>query len=183
MKTKTFHLLACVVTLTLLTSTALTQNELRYPELPNFHKVNTVLFRGGQPKPEGFQVLKQLGVKTIINLRDDDKRAREEGVLAQGEGFRYLNIPLGRWGRPDDKEVEQVLSLINNPENQPVFVHCAHGADRTGVVIAAYRISHDGWNSEQAKAEAKRYGLKPWQLGMKDYIRDYYKRRAHEGPR
>jgi protein tyrosine/serine phosphatase len=82
---------------------------------------------------------------------------------------------------PSDAEVEQILSLVNAPDNQPVFVHCKRGADRTGTIIALYRIRHDGWTSEQAKAEAKHYGMGFWQLGMKDYISDYYKKhRPHD---
>jgi protein tyrosine/serine phosphatase len=71
-----------------------------------------------------------------------------------------------------------LLSLINAPENQPIFVHCRRGSDRTGTVIAIYRIDHDGWSSEQAKTEAKRYGMGFWVVGMKDYISDYYRRHA-----
>ncbi len=87
---------------------------------------------------------------------------------------------MAAWVRPDDKDIEQVLATINDPENQPVLVHCKKGADRTGVVIAIYRITHNGWTSQQAKAEANRYGMKPWQLGMKDYIHDFYKQQGKQ---
>ncbi|MFN2514172.1 MAG: tyrosine-protein phosphatase [Pyrinomonadaceae bacterium] len=83
-------------------------------------------------------------------------------------------------GGPSDNDIDQVLATLNDAENQPVLVHCHKGADRTGVVIAIYRITHDGWTSEQAKAEANRYGMKPWQLGMKNYIDDYYQRQAKQ---
>lgn len=146
--------------------------------LPNFHQVNERLFRGAQPKSGGWQKLSARGVKTVINLRDDDARALAEEAEVRAAGLHYFNVPFGRLGRPSDADVERVLALINAPENQPVFVHCTHGADRTGTVIAVYRIAHDNWTSEQAKAEAKRYGLKPWERGMKDYIHDYDKRRT-----
>ena len=108
----------------------------RYDELPNFHRVGGLLYRGGQPKPGGYERLARLGVKTVVNLRDDDEHARAEGDEAQAAGLRYYNVPLGRLGRPSDAEVERVLRLIDAPENQPVFVHCHRGADRTGVVVA-----------------------------------------------
>jgi uncharacterized protein (TIGR01244 family) len=153
------------------------QDSPSYSELPNFQQVNDKLYRGGQPKAGGLQRLKQLGVKTVINLRDDDDRARNEGVEAQSAGLRYFNIPLPSFGQPADSAVDQALALIEAADNQPVFVHCHRGADRTGVIIAIYRIEQDGWTSEQAKAEAKRFGLGFWQVSLKNYIRDYYQRR------
>jgi tyrosine-protein phosphatase SIW14 len=178
MKTKTTRVLVSVAVLALLAAPIRTQEDRRYKELPNFHKVNDKVYRGAQPKSGGLELLKQLGVKTVVNLRDDDARAKQEEAGARVAGLQYFNFPFERWGRPQDKEMEQVLSIINNPANQPVFVYCQHGADRTGVVIAVYRVIHDGWTSQQAKAEAKRYGLKPWQVGMKDYIHDFYKRQT-----
>jgi protein tyrosine/serine phosphatase len=149
--------------------------EQTYTELPNFHAVNARLYRGGQPRADGLRRLAALGVKTVINLRDDDERARAEEKEAKAAGLRYFNVPLGRLGRPKDTEVEHVLALIDAPENGVVFVHCAKGQDRTGTVVAVYRITHDGWTSEQAKREANHYGMKFWQNGMKDYISDYYR--------
>ena len=178
MRTRAGRIFAVGALLTLLAAPGLTQDNTRYKELPNFHKVNDMVYRGAQPKSGGLELLRQLGIKTVINLRDDDARANQEEAGARMAGLQYFSFPFERWGRPQDKEMERVLSIINNPANQPVFVHCEHGADRTGVVIAVYRITHDGWTSQQAKAEAKRYGLKPWQLGMKDYIHDFYKRQT-----
>lgn len=150
----------------------------RHRELPNFHQVSVRLYRGGQPRKSGIQKLASLGVNTIINLRDNDENERAEALEAQAAGLRYFNVPFGRLERPNDEQVERVLSLIAAPENGVVFVHCAHGADRTGTVVAVYRISHDGWTGEQAKQEASRYGMKFWQRGMKDFIHDYYRDRA-----
>ena len=177
MKTsRVIQVLISVAMLALVASPIRTQEDRSPRKLPNFHKVNEVVYRGAQPKIGGLDILRQLGIKTVVNLRDDDARAKQEEADAHVAGLKYFNFPLDRWGRPQDKQVEQLLSIINNPANQPVFVHCQHGADRTGVVIAAYRITHDRWTGKQAAAEAKRFGLKPWQLGMRDYIHDFYKR-------
>lgn len=147
----------------------------RYAELPNFHRVNDRLYRGGQPREGGIKKLAALGINTVINLRAADEQAGREETEARAAGLRYFNVPLKRLGRPTDEQINQVLAIINAPENGRVFVHCAHGADRTGTVIAIYRINHDRWTSEEAKREALRYGMKFWQRGMKDYINDYYR--------
>jgi tyrosine-protein phosphatase SIW14 len=177
MTEKTRWLLAVAAAVICCATVSVGQDEPKYAELPNFHRVNENLYRGAQPKPGGIQKLAQLRIKTIVNLRDDDNRARAEETEARAAGLRYLNLPIDNFGRPSDERIERVLAIINAPENQPVFVHCKRGADRTGTIIAIYRIDHDGWTSERAKAEAKHYGLGSWQIGMKDYIHDYYKRR------
>ena len=146
-------------------------------DLPNFDKVSETLYRGGQPKSGGLQKLTQLGVKTVVNLRDDDERARAEEVEAVAAGLRYFNVPFDNFGRPSDAKIEKVLAIIDTPENQPVFVHCKRGADRTGTVVAVYRIVRDGWTSERAKSEANQHGMSILEVGMKDYIHDYYQRR------
>jgi tyrosine-protein phosphatase SIW14 len=180
MKSRLIHPLAILVTLVLFTSAGFAQQRADPDKLPNFHEVNSKLYRGAQPKVGGMPQLVGLGIKTIVNLRGQGEGVRKEEVEARAAGLRYFNVPFDRMGRPDDAEVNQVLSIIDAPENQPIFVHCKQGVDRTGTVIAIFRITHDGWNSEQAKAEANRYGMHPWERGMKNYIRDYYQRHLKE---
>lgn len=165
--------------LSLLGSPAFAQMDASDKQLPNFHPVNENLYRGGQPATGAVKKLKELGIKTIVNLRDDDGHAVAEEAEAGAAGLRYVNVPMSNFSRPNDKTVGRVLAIINERENQPVFVHCKRGSDRTGAIIAVYRMEHDGWTSEQAKAEAKRYGLGFWQVKIKDYISDYFKRRSN----
>ena len=166
-----------VFVLTLLAGAAQAQDEQRYAELPNFHQVNQQLYRGAQPRAGGIRKLAGLGIKTIINLRGEDENSHAEQKEAEALGLRYFNVPLPGLGRPSNEQVERALQLINATENQPVFVHCHHGEDRTGTIVAIYRITHDGWTAEQAKTEAKHYGMSWAQVGMKDYISDYYRDR------
>src|SRR6266436_3147677 len=144
-------------------------------DLPNFHQVNQQLYRGAQPKSGGLKHLAQLGIRTILSLRQGTAQAHIEETEAHAAGLRYLNIPLSEWVRPADEQVEQVLTVLNNTEMQQVFVHCRLGAERTGLVVAIYRMTHDGWTTERARAEAKQYGMHPWELAMKHYLRDYQK--------
>ena len=143
--------------------------------LRNFHQVNDALYRGGQPKDNGFAELKKLGVATVIDLRDNDDNALKEKALVEKAGMRFVNLPLGNWSRPDIKDIEKILAEISAPATHPVFVHCKRGSDRTGTVIAVYRISHDGWDAKRASDEAKTFGIGWWEFGMKDFINDYYR--------
>jgi tyrosine-protein phosphatase SIW14 len=154
------------------------EEEESYADLPNFHRVSAHLYRGGQPREGGLAKLAAMGVKTVLNLRDDDGRAAGEAREAAALGLRYFNVPVSRAGRPSRERIEELMALVDAPENQPVFVHCKRGADRTGAFVAAYRITHDGWTSERALAEAERYGMGFWQRGKKDFINDFYRDRG-----
>jgi tyrosine-protein phosphatase SIW14 len=163
-----------VVTLAL---NALAQSEVHYAELPNFHQVNSHLYRGAQPKAGGLLRLKEIGVKTIVNLRAKDEQTGAENEEARSLGLRYYNVSLPEFSAPKDKDVQLVLDIINTTENQPVFVHCRHGEDRTGTIIACYRVSHDGWTAAAAKKEAEQRGMSWTQVGMKRYIDKFYRQR------
>ena len=110
--------------------------------LPNLHRVSPVLYRGAQPTEEGFRQLKALGVKTVVNLRSFHSDGGKLGGLA-GE-----HLWVKAW-HPEDKEVVRFLQLVGNTNATPVFVHCQHGADRTGTMCAIYRIAVDGWQRYQ----------------------------------
>ncbi|MDI1243346.1 MAG: dual specificity protein phosphatase family protein [bacterium] len=159
----------------LLCSGAAAQNATMSKELPNFHKVNDVLYRGGQPKAEGIAELKRLGIATVISLRSNDQLALQERARFESAGIRFLSLPLDNWKRPRVGEIDAILAQIETAANQPVFVHCKRGADRTGTVIAVYRMVHDGWDAKRAGDEAEELGIGWWQFGMRDFINDYYR--------
>lgn len=173
MKTAVIYLPLLIILL--LAGSAVAQNCAPTKDLPNFGCVNSMIYRGAQPTGEGIKELAQRGIKTIINLRNADEKAQIEQNQAQNAGIKFINIPLNNWLSPKDSDINRIMELLNSPENQPVFVHCKKGADRTGTVIAVYRITHDGWTAEQAKKEAKTFRFGWWQFWMKDYIEDYYR--------
>jgi protein tyrosine/serine phosphatase len=128
------------------------------PGLPNFHTVAPGIYRGAAPTPEGLQRLKVMGVRTIIDLRIAPREVHQEGVLARGMGFHWINLPMGS-DPPTPREVSTLLGTLRRAPQQPVFVHCQHGADRTGCMIGIWRVTQQGWTYPQALAEMRRYGF------------------------
>ena len=151
------------------------QSAVKSKDLPNLYKINEKLYRGGQPTEAGITELKRLGVKTVIDLRDNDNRAHKEEAWVRSAGLRFVNVPESNWFKPNQKNIEAIIKQIDETPNQPIYVHCKRGSDRTGTVVAVYRITHDGWTGKQANDEAKKFGFGWWQIWMKDYINDYYR--------
>ncbi len=128
--------------------------KLDIPALPNFHRVSDVLYRGAQPTEEGIEKLAEMGVKTIVNLRlihSDRKKAEQLGL-------NYEHIRVETWD-PDAPEVVRFLKIVTDPNLATVFLHCKHGADRTGTMCAIYRVVVQGWTKEQAIAEMTKGGF------------------------
>jgi protein tyrosine/serine phosphatase len=166
---------ALLVALTLLAPLAYSETQPSFRELPNLYKVNEHLYRGAQPRSGGIKRLSELGVKTIVNLRGEDELSRSERSEAKRYNIQYFSVPMAGIGRPTDAEMSKVMGIVDAPENWPVFIHCKHGSDRTGTVVACYRITHDRWDAEKATAEARRFGMSWIETGMRSYISDYYR--------
>ncbi|HLK09658.1 MAG TPA: dual specificity protein phosphatase family protein [Candidatus Angelobacter sp.] len=123
--------------------------------IKNFGQINENYYRGAQPEGQDYNDLASLGVKTVINLINDEKS--EEAATVQRMGMKYVHIPMTTGTPPTPEQIKQFLSLVEDPASQPVFVHCVGGKHRTGVMTAIYRMTEDGWNSDQAFKEMKQY--------------------------
>jgi protein tyrosine/serine phosphatase len=116
--------------------------------VPNLHRISPTLYRSEQPTALGMKNLEKLGVRTVINLRyfNDDKD-EVEGTSLRTEHTRILTWRIG------DKHVVEVMGMLKKLENGPFLIHCQHGADRTGLMTAMYRILEQGWTPEDALKE------------------------------
>lgn len=144
------------------------------PGIRNFDSVDAHVYRGAQPTSEGFQYLaRQLGVKTVVDLRKAGGRSKKEARLVTSVGMRYVNVPMGGLTPPTASEISRILALLEDRAAGPVFVHCRRGADRTGAVIAAYHIDHDGWDNARALKDASTHSMSFFQLPRQKFIREF----------
>jgi protein tyrosine/serine phosphatase len=116
--------------------------------LPNLFKVHDGLYRGAQPEEAGYAELKAMGIKTVVNLRTFHSDRRE----CKEHGLDNVHIRVQAWN-PEVEDVQAFLEVAADPNRRPVFVHCLHGADRTGMMVALYRIVRQGWSKESAIRE------------------------------
>jgi protein tyrosine phosphatase (PTP) superfamily phosphohydrolase (DUF442 family) len=141
--------------------------------IKNFGQMDERFFRGGQPKEEQYKELAAIGIKTVIDLREDPEEYEKQNVEALG--MRYVNIPMIAKKYPQPAHVEQFLKLVDDPSTGKFFVHCAGGRHRTGVMGAVYRFNHYNWNFEQVYSEMKKYDFYTrWGHGdFKKFVQDY----------
>ncbi len=123
--------------------------------IDNFGEVNEHYYRGAQPKGDDFKALSNLGIKMMIDLAAEGDPA--EAANAKAAGIQFVRIPMTTHDVPTAAEITQFLSLVADPANQPVYVHCIGGRHRTGVMTAIYRMTVDGWDGARAFAEMKQY--------------------------
>jgi len=141
----------------------------------NAGKITDFLYRGAQPKEAGLSELKLLGVTTIVDLRgEDQEKVTWERNRAESLGMRFVHIPVSGWSPPTDEQVVQFLSLFRGEPGQRIFVHCRFGDDRTGVLVATYRMAFEKWSAEQAMKEMYFFGFNGfWHPAMKSFVRDF----------
>jgi protein tyrosine/serine phosphatase len=141
--------------------------------IDNFGQINARYYRGGQPDARDYADLAAMGVKTIVNLTSDDAQANEP-ELAKQNGLRYFPIAMTTRQPPTAAQLAEFMAIVDDPANQPVYVHCVGGRHRTGVMTAVYRMTDDGWTADQAFAEMKKY-----QFGM-DFLHPEFKKFVYE---
>ncbi|OGS00809.1 MAG: hypothetical protein A2V88_17485 [Elusimicrobia bacterium RBG_16_66_12] len=156
-------------------------------------KISNAVWRSSRLDDEGLASLYELGIKTILNLENADERRREVEALARIEARREasglprrhiesLNVPMSGVWRPSFANIDDALAVLGDPAKAPVLVHCRHGEDRTGVVVAAYRVEIERRLSlDEAVAEAKSFRcchlVLPGPGELREFLIKYRRRR------
>ena len=145
----------------------------------NFRQVETDIYRSGKISKEAVPALKGLGIKTVISFDDWPSRIEKEKGFLKDSGIEFISIPWSGFDYPEDGVIEKIHAVMKNPAKRPILVHCKHGQERTGVVIATWRIAEEGWDVHRAYQEMRSCGFRPFQYGhLKNYVYDFAKRRG-----
>jgi protein tyrosine/serine phosphatase len=145
-------------------------------KIKNFGQMDARFYRGAQPKPGDYKALADLGIKTVIDLREDTEQNAQ--TMVESLGMKYVNIPMIAKKYPTPQATEQFLKTVNDPETGKFYVHCAGGRHRTGAMGAVYRFELYKWDFDKVYKEMKQYDFyTSWGHGaFKDFVRDYSQR-------
>ena len=141
--------------------------------LPNLGEVTPTLYRGSQPTRQGFERLAKMHVAIVVDLRGNRKGERD---TVTSLGMQYVPIP---WFcmLPKNIVMAQFLNLLRDKQGKKVFVHCNTGIDRTGMMVAAYRMAVEGWTADEAMKEMRAFRFSRFHeticLGLSSYERRF----------
>jgi len=148
----------------------------------NFGEVTPTYYRGEQPEGAEYASLAAFGIKTVIDLQADGQSG-EKGQVEKA-GMQFHRIGMTTHTAPTKAQIAEFLKLVNDPANQPVYVHCKGGRHRTGAMTAIYRITHDSWTADQAYQEMKDYDFENGFFGgpaaQKNFVYSFYQ--THQTP-
>jgi tyrosine-protein phosphatase SIW14 len=142
-------------------------------EIKHLSRVDEHIYRGRQPDKEGFQELARTGIKTVLDLRGGPIHKPHERKVVEADGMQYISIRLSGIFPPKYDQIASILTVLEDPARWPIFMHCRRGDDRVGLVIACYRMAHDGWTNAEALQDARRQGLNRFELLMRRYIEKF----------
>lgn len=163
--------------------------------IPNLRVVSDNVVRGGRPDPGGLAHLQAAGVKVIVNLCGgaslvslfrsstaqsctESPEVADEREEAKRLGLQFVSIPLDVFRTPNDQSLEMFIELAQDPDSHPMFIHCLHGRDRTGLITAIYRVHVDGWPAQKAYEEMIECGFDGERTNLSDALFRFAKRRV-----
>jgi protein tyrosine/serine phosphatase len=144
-------------------------------QIKNFGCINDNYFRGAQPQERDYAALAALGVKTVIDLEEEGES--KEAQQVEAAGMKFYRIKMNTKDKPNQEQVGTFLKIVDDPTNQPVYVHCHGGRHRTGVMTAVYRMTHNSWSADQAFTEMKQFQFEKGMVShgtLKDFVYEYH---------
>ena len=130
------------------------------------------IFRGGRPSNADLDELKRQGIRTIINLEDVASAVKDEQKYVKGLGLNFITSPMSWMSSPSDQQVDDLLDALSNNAHFPIFLHCKHGRDRTGMMIGLYRVLIEGWTPKDAYVEMKDLGFRTYLYALDSYFKE-----------
>jgi len=125
--------------------------------VPNAAHVEGALYRGAQPRPEAFAELRKFGIAVVVDFRDNRDDIRREKQRVEAQGMTFVSVPWNPQNNPSRENVRSFFTALRDYQGKSIFIHCERGADRTGTMIALYRIAYDHWTPERALAEMRSF--------------------------
>lgn len=160
------------------------ESDMPLKSIKNFKEIGEGIYRGAQPQADDFAFLKSIGIKTIVSFRWKRKFVEDEKKLCDEHGMEFISIPLNYTNPPKLGDIREFLEIVDNEEKRPLYVHCMHGVDRTGIMVALFRIIRQGWTVDEAYREMEacgfhKYRLRPFKWQLYKYAR-YFARSKDE---
>ena len=152
-------------------------------DICNFHQVDADLYRGARPRPSAYAKLVLLGIRTIINLEESEYAEREKAAIKELNGdlkreqrINFISFPIDQieiaaTGVPHEG-LQDLFHQIKKAQ-KPIFIHCYHGKDRTGAIVALYRMRRREKSYDEAYTEANHYRFTRSDLGLRRTIDRY----------
>ena len=152
-----------------------TNSEFANIKIKNFGQMDERFYRGARPNQRDFQALKNLGIKTVIDLTDNTP---EEKGFVEAVGMQYVNIAIPDKKDPSEAQIQQFLKLVDDPNTGKFYVHCAGGRHRTGVMGAIYRFNTYHWTLDQVYTEMLNFDFytSNGHGGQKRFVENYAQR-------
>ncbi len=138
--------------------------------IPNENSISQNILRGGRPANADLDRLKVQGYKAIISFENNAQAIAAEKQYAEKLGFKFFSYPMNAWNKPNDSQINEVLMQMSEKQNYPLFIHCEHGRDRTGLVSALYRVLKQGWKAQDAHEEMLALGFRQIFFQMDNYF-------------
>lgn len=146
--------------------------------IPNQQTISPDIIRGGRPSKSDLDQLRSSGYKTIINFENIAQVVSVEKAYAEKLGFKFISQSMDPWAMPTDAQINEILNVMSDPKNFPIFIHCQHGRDRTGLVSAIYRVLNQKWTPQAAHDEMLVLGFRKIFTNMDKYFWNKTKKTA-----